>query len=257
MVVKFWKSALLEALPWCRHGVTLRTAGVSAPPFSSLNGGLHVGDDPDAVRENRRRTARALGADSNDMVCAAQVHGSRTAVVTARDRGRGASEFEGAIAGADALVTADSDVLLTLFFADCVPLLLCDVRLRVVGVVHAGWRGAVAGVAENAVAAMVTGFGSRTADIVAAIGPGIGPCCFAVGEEVAEQFPAAAVRRTGAQCTVDLPGFLRDRLAAVGVSPDHIETCGDCTSCRTDRYFSHRRENGVTGRIAALIGIRA
>ena len=152
--------------------VTTRSGGVSAAPYDSLNLGLHVGDDPAAVLENRRRAAAALGATLDDLVVGAQVHGCAAAVVTRAEAGSGATAAADALAGIDALVTAEQAVVLVTLVADCVPLVLFDPVARVLATVHAGWRGTVARVPEAALAAMA-GLGSRPADVVAALGPAV------------------------------------------------------------------------------------
>lgn len=257
--VRFWTSPAFSALPGlAAHGVTGRAGGVSAPPFDTLNLGLHVGDDNAAVRENRARAARAAGVSLDRMVCAEQVHGGRVHVVTAGDAGRGAGSLADAIAGADALVTDAPGLLLTLFFADCVPILLADPERRAVGAAHAGWRGLAAGVIGNTVAAMAGAFNSRPRNLLAAIGPGIGPCCYEVGEEVARHFDAAHRRPAGlaGRPRLDLPGAAAGVLVAAGLDPARIERCGACTSCETERFFSHRAAGGRTGRMAAVIALR-
>jgi len=255
--VRFWNSPLIAAEAEICHGVTERGGGVSAAPFGTLNLGLHVGDLPEAVVANRQRVAEAAGLGLARMVCAQQVHGAQVAVVTGADAGRGAVAFDTAVPGVDALVTDTEGLLLTLFFADCLPILLADPVRQVVAVAHAGWRGLVGGVIENTIAAMVEGFGVRAEDMTAAVGPGIGTCCFEVGPEVAERFPAAhVIRGEIGQSHVDLPGAARQRLQEAGVPADRIVVCEDCTACHTDRYFSHRREEGRTGRMAAFIALR-
>jgi YfiH family protein len=242
------------------HGVTQRTGGVSeVPGLSSLNLSFRVHDDESAVRENRRRTAQALGFEASAMVCAEQVHGAAVAIVGQNERRRGAMSYNDAMPGVDALVTTEPNVLLTLFFADCYPVVLADRQRRVVGVAHAGWRGAVAGVVENTVTAMVVAANIRPDDLVAAIGPGIGACCFEVGDEVAAHFGGFTVPspNVGGRPHVNLRAAIRARLLATGIAPENIEVCPHCTSCEPERYFSHRRDQGRTGRMAALIGLTA
>ena len=258
--VGFWQSPQLAGLEWLAHGVTERAGGVSDGGWASLNLGLHVGDDADAVAENRRRAAAALGFGFDDLVCAEQVHGGNAAVVGEAEAGRGARGNADALPGVDALVTDTSGLLLALFFADCVPVLLVDPLRRVVGIAHAGWRGLVAGVLRNTVATMGRTFGSRPADLVAGIGPCIGVCCYEVGQEVSNRFDPADVR-TGADtdCSphVDLAAAAARQLRAAGIPAERIDHAGHCTSCLSDRYFSHRRDRGGSGRIGALIGLRA
>lgn len=254
----FWTAPALAALPWLAHGVSRRDGGVSAAPFDALNLGLHVSDDPDAVRENRRRLAEAAGFSLDAMVCAEQVHRGAVAVVRAEDAGRGAIEFAGAVPGVDALVTDAPGVLLTLFYADCVPVVFADPERRAVAVAHAGWRGLVEGVLGNTVAAMRDAFGSEPSSLLAAVGPCIGPCCFEVGPEVAARFPAEAVapREESDKPHVDLPAAAARLLREAGLRAENVAVAGECTSCLPALYFSHRRDKGRTGRMAAFAGIK-
>jgi YfiH family protein len=165
--------------------VTTRAGGVSSGPYESLNLGLHVGDDQAAVLENRRRAAAALGTPLEECIYPNQVHGTAVAVVGRDDRGRGAVGMDDALE-ADALVTVETGLVLTILVADCVPLVLLDPEARVLAVVHAGWRGTVARIVDAALAAMVE-LGARPGRIVAGLGPAIGVDRYEVGEEVAEE----------------------------------------------------------------------
>ena len=257
--VGFWRAPLFSRLPWLVHGVSKRGGGVSDGPFSSLNLGLHVGDAAENVVENRQRAASALGLDARQLVCAEQVHESRVAVVTSGDAGRGARSFTDAVPGADALVTRAAGVPLALFFADCAPVFVVDPVSRTVAVAHAGWRGLVGGVLENTLAVLVNEFGARPDDLLAAVGPCIRACCFEVGLEVAARFDPADVRRHGenGKPHVDLPGAAVRRLRAAGVRQGNVDVAHDCTACRPDRWFSHRRsDGGKTGRMGAFIALR-
>ena len=162
---------------------TTRDGGVSTGPYASLNLGLHVGDDPEAVRTNRERAAGAVGLRLDDLVFCNQAHGREVVTVRATDRGRGARSLADAVDQADALVTAEPGVGLVVMVADCVPIVLMDPERRVLGVVHSGWRGTVAKVAAAAVATM-TAMGARPEAILAAIGPAIAPERYEVGPEV-------------------------------------------------------------------------
>jgi YfiH family protein len=251
---RFWKSRLLADLPWLIHGVTERQGGISEAPFTSLNLGLHVGDAAERVCQNRARVATSAGLSPEKMVCAEQVHDNKAALVTATDAGRGAVRFGDAISGVDALVTNESALLLTLFFADCLPILLADDAHQVVAVAHAGWRGLVGGVIENTLGLMTKQFGSRPESILAAIGPGIGRCCFEVGSEVAAHFPSSVQQEAASgKPHVDLPKAAQLRLEALGIPSNQIDGASICTACHTGRFFSHRREQGKTGRMGAFI----
>jgi len=180
--------------------VTTRAGGVSVSPYDSLNLSFSVADEPDAVLENRRRVAAALGAEPSDFVFARQVHGGRAEVVAAADRGRGAGSLGDAIPDADALVTGDPSVVLAILVGDCVPIVLYDPVAHVLACVHAGWRGTVARITDAALAAM-SDLGARPGRVLAGIGPAIAPDRYQVGDEV-----AAEVRRCLGDCATDVGG---------------------------------------------------
>jgi polyphenol oxidase len=247
------------------HGVdavvTTRHGGVSDGPYASLNLGLHVGDDPDTVIENRRRAAATVGLDLADLVFCQQSHGPAVAVVGRAQRGRGAMREADALAGTDALVTTEPGVGLVVMVADCVPIVLVEPAAGVLGCVHAGWRGTVTRVTEAAVAAMVDA-GADPARIVAAMGPAIAPERYQVGAEVVDQARAglgppateAAVRpdATG-RWLFDLWAANRAVLHDCGVTDDRIAVAGVPTG---DDFYSHRRSGGRTGRFAAIATLR-
>ncbi len=247
----------LNDLPGITHGVFTRHGGVSPAPYASLNVGSTVGDALDGVLENRRRMAAALGVSETDSRTTWQVHGADVLVI--RDR----SPQPWPPPRADAIVTAVPDVPLVMRFADCVPIILADPVRRVIGLAHAGWRGTLAGAASAAVAAMTTAFGSHPSDIVAGIGPSIGPCCYEVGPEVVEAFAAwdgigqeVIVPPGGAGKGAHLDLWLANRrdLGRAGVT--HIEAANLCTACHNDDFYSHRREHGRTGRFGVIITLR-
>jgi len=237
------------------HGVFTRLGGHSRAPWRGLNTGHTVGDDPEAVDANHRLICLALGFSTDDLVSPHQVHGAAVAAVGAQDRGR-------VVQDTDALVTDEPGVLLMLRFADCTPIWLYDPVRRAIGLAHAGWRGTVAGTARATVDKMRSAFGSRPADLVAGIGPSIGPCCYEVGEDVAlsvqDTFsgvsPQLLAPRTNGKWHLDLWAANRHHLVRAGV--EQVEVAGICTACHTEEWFSHRAERGTTGRIGALIGLR-
>jgi YfiH family protein len=236
------------------HGCFTRLGGVSLSPWKSLNTGHTVGDALEHVRENHRRIWKALGIRGEDVVSPHQVHSAVVRVVDGRDRGRVCEQT-------DALITDTPDVYLMLRFADCVPVLFYDPARRAVGLAHAGWRGTVALIARATVRQMVDSFGCRPSDILAGIGPSIGPCCYEVGDEVLEAareaFPRAprlVQRQENGRWHFDLWAANRYQLAQMGVTT--VEVSGLCTACRTDEWFSHRAERGQTGRLGAVIGLR-
>lgn len=235
------RSRLLSAFP---HGFTTRAGGVSPAPWDSLNLGGAVGDDPARVRENWSRLERTTGLA---FARVRQVHGAR-AIVAA-----GASA---PVEEADAVVSARPGVAACVSVADCVPVLLADPRSGAVAAVHAGWRGTFDRAAEAGVRALAREAGARPEDLLAAVGPSIGPCCYEVSPDLADRFRAAfgeGVVRPGATPRLDLWAANVAALRAAGVAADRIEVLGRCTACERDLFFSHRRDAGRTGRQMAFI----
>ena len=248
-----------EAAGGVVHGFSTRLGGVSEGIFSSLNLGMNRGDDPDRVAENYRRFCAAIGADVKGVVCASQVHGDTVRSVTTADLGIGLDQPEPW--QADGLVTDIPGVVLTVFTADCLPILLYDPVRRVVAAVHAGWRGTAMGIAGTAVNAMVERYGCQPGDILAAIGPGISLCCFETDEDVpnamTEAMGASALHhievRDNGKFHVDLKGMNALRLEKSGLSPEHIAVSDACTMCQHERFWSHRYTRGQRGSQAAMI----
>jgi len=233
--------------------VTTREEGVSAGVYATLNLSFSVGDRPGNVVENRRRAAAAAGAGLSDLVFATQVHGAAVRVVTSADRGRGAAA-PGGVGAADALVTTDPGTVLAVLVADCVPIVLYDPRARVLACVHAGWRGTVARVTGAAVAAMGT-LGARPGDVLAGIGPAIGPDRYQVGAEVAGAARDALgpfVRPDGTGAWLfDLWAANRFVLREAGVPDRNIHLAGVPTGPEPGLFFSDRTARPC-GRFAAL-----
>lgn len=231
------------APPRVRAAVTTRLGGVSQPPYDSLNLGDHVGDDPVAVASNRRRLGTLIPDLPAEPLWLNQVHGTRCLNADSAQAGT----------EADAAVTEKPGVVCAVLTADCLPVLLCDRAGSVVGVAHAGWRGLLAGVIESTVTAMHR----PGAELLAWLGPAIGPAAFEVGEEVRAAFlvrdPRAATSfRAGAEgkWLCDLYALARQRLAALEVTA--VSGGGSCTHEDARRFYSFRRD-GVTGRMASLI----
>ncbi|HDN79813.1 MAG: peptidoglycan editing factor PgeF [Chloroflexi bacterium] len=234
------------------QAVFTRLGGVSRPPFDSLNVGHTVGDDLEAVEANHRLIFRTLGISPHQTVTSYLVHSTRVAVVDKLHLGK-------VIPATDGLVTNVPGVFLILRFADCVPIILYDPEERAVGLIHAGWKGSILGIAAEAVRTMVQAFGSHPEDIVAGIGPSIGPCCYEVGEEVVElaQEHLASpplVKGSNGAVHLDLWELNRRYLAEAGVK--QVEVAQICTACHRDEFFSHRASRGRTGRFAVIVGIR-
>lgn len=242
------------------HGFSTRVGGVSPAPWDSLNLGTNRGDEPANVRNNFRRFCAAIGADADTLVKNHQVHSNLVRCVTAEDRTPDLA-LPGTFDG-DGLVTDQPGVCLTVFSADCIPVLLYDPVRRCIAAAHAGWRGTAAGIAAKAVETMVTHYGCDPKNILAAIGPGISPCCFETHQDVpdglrsglgdkAEPFIRPACQE--GKFHVDLKGANARWLELSGVSPEHIAICPACTACDLDTFWSHRILGNRRGSMAAMI----
>jgi YfiH family protein len=242
--------------------VTTRQGGVSAGPYASLNLGLHVGDEPGGVLENRRRVAAVLDAELGDFVFCVQAHGPNVQVITAADRGRGSLTQDDAIPGTDALVTAEAGVVLTVMVADCVPIVLYDPVAHVLACVHAGWRGTVARVSEAAITSMRS-LGSDPADVIAGLGPAIAPDRYQVGEDVLvaaqrglKSSTEKVIREDGTgKWLFDLWTANQLVLEEAGVAGRNIHVAAIPTGSADGLFFSDR-EVRPCGRFAAIARLR-
>ncbi|MBP2635678.1 MAG: Polyphenol oxidase [Firmicutes bacterium] len=244
-----------------KHGVSTRLGGCSNPPFASLNLGLHVNDDPNAVWHNRQLFCKAVGLSADKAVTAEQIHGDAVKLVTAADAGCGSQYYDTAIKGTDALVTNTPGLPLMLFFADCVPVLIADPVSRAIGISHAGWKGTVAKIAQKTILAMQQHFNTKPGDCLVGIGPAIGPCCYEVDEAVINKLKTGFSRwedlvdpRQG-RWLLNLWEANREQLKEIGVMDNNITVSQVCTAENSQIFFSHRTENGQTGRFGAIISL--
>lgn len=273
--------------PWLWSGFSTRRGGRSraycAPDAEGeLNLGFTAADERAAVTENRRLLVEAVsGSRETPLVTVRQFHSNLVVRVGRADADRERPWR------ADGLITAEPGLLLAVMVADCTPVLVADRRQRVVGAFHAGWRGTAKRIVETGIGRMRLEFGSRPEDLVAAIGPAIGPCCYAVGEEVISEFEsqfcyaselfhevydADPVRQKypmlfltqrapghspiGPQVHLDLVEANRRQLLDAGVRAKAIQVVGGCTSCQPEWFYSHRGSRGHAGRMMGAIGIR-
>lgn len=225
-----------------------RRGGLSKPPFESLNLGLSVGDDPQLVMQNRALFCEALGIFPSQLALSRQVHGSE--VLVAREP----QQAE----GFDAIITNTPGVFAAVSVADCTPVLICDPINKACAAIHAGWRGTVGQVTSRALRKMQEEFGTKPADCLAFIGACISCNAFEVNADVAGHFVDAEKRydSSSGKFYVDLKGANRRQLLDSGLPEDHIEVSPYCTVLNNDRFFSHRKEKGHTGRMMAVIGIK-
>lgn len=254
---------LLVCAPLEQAGFTnafsTRLGGVSPLPEAALSLGNFRQDSRANILENRRRFQTALNAAAWTLVTAHQIHSAD--VRTIND----VQDAQSAPTECDALTASLPQTLLAAQTADCMPVLLADQRTRAFAAVHAGWRGSLHRIVARTLERMQTDYGTQPADVLAAFGPAIGPCCFEVGPEVVAQFEQAfgfgaaafSERQLNGKAHLNLSHINRELLRAAGVPAAQIFDCGLCTACRTDLFFSYRRERGAEraiGRLMAVIG---
>ncbi len=264
---RYFQFEHLARHPQVVQAVFSRQGGVSEAPFASLNTGYSSGDDRSRVRANREMLPKVLGHPDWPMATSWIVHGNEAVEVGAEWKADHRElDDPGPRRRGDALITREPELFLLISYADCLPLLLYDPVQHVAGIAHAGWRGSAGGMAGEAVAALARQFGSRPEDVLVGMAPSIGPCCYEVGPDVLEQFertPHVAETATflphvagrSDRWMLDLQETNRQQLLAAGILPEHLEAMPICTSCRTDLFYSYRREQGKTGRFAVLVGL--
>ena len=236
-----------------------RLGGVSRPPYNALNLAFHVGDDQNAVWQNRQIFCRALYADAAKIVSPKQVHGNNVLRVTATDAGRGAKDYESAIPDCDALITDEPNLPLLLCFADCVPLLFYDEKCGAIGIAHAGREGTAQNIAAATVAAFVREFSAAPQDITVGIAPSICGDCYEITAAVAapfENYADCVHYSADGKAFVDLPQINRRQLIAANIPAANIEMSGICTCAENQWYFSYRADGKTTGRMGALMMIK-
>lgn len=245
-------------------GFSSKMGGVSSAPYQSLNCAFHVNDRTQDVIQNRKLVADALSLPFEGWTCGEQVHQNRVFVVQEEHRGKGRLTRESAIQDTDALITNVPDVWLTSFYADCVPLFFLDPQNRAIGLAHAGWKGTVAEIAASTIAAMQEHYGSNPQELLTAIGPSIGACCYEVDDYVMQHVFALGLepcenpgytQLANGKYELDLKEINRQIMIKAGIMPTNIECSTWCTSCHEKNFFSHRRDQGTTGRMISWIAL--
>ncbi|MDE5716517.1 MAG: peptidoglycan editing factor PgeF [Lachnospiraceae bacterium] len=257
---------ILEETGAVKHLFSTRLGGVSEGIYSSMNLSYTRGDKKEAVDENYRRIAVALGCSVEDMVCSDQTHTTNLRIVGRADGGKGitrAKDFH----DVDGLLTDEPGVYLATFFADCVPLYFVDTKRKAIALAHSGWRGTVARMGRCVVEKMREVYGTAPADLVAAVGPSICQECYEVSEDVAEAFTAEfhkpgqereiLLPKGGGKYQLDLWRANEIVLTEAGIPGENIQITDLCT-CHNDRYlFSHRASHGQRGNLGAFLGLTA
>lgn len=249
---------LLEETGIVTHGFSTRLGGVSTGDCATMNISTTRGDAPEAVEENRRRIAAAIGVQPEDMTYTHQTHTTNVAVVEEEDRGTRFMETDG-------MVTNVPGICLVTFYADCVPLYFVDPVHRAIGLTHSGWRGTVGRIGRITVEKMAENYGTDPKDVIAAIGPSICQDCYEVSRDVIcrfrENFPEECwpdlfYNKGDGKYQLDLWKANEHILAEAGILKEHIATTNVCTHCNPDILFSHRAAGERRGNLSAFLALK-
>lgn len=211
-------------------------------------------DNP-ALRQNRSLFLGQLGIAAESLVCGQQVHGNAVFQAQRKDAGRGAFEYETAVAGYDGLISAGRNLPLGVFSADCLSVFMLDIRNRTAAILHAGWKGTKDRIVLSALDIFKNRFNSRPQDIICGFGPCIRDCCYEVGEEFRDYFSGGLVKRKE-RVFLDLARTNLEQLIGAGILEKNVTDCGICTSCQNQDFFSYRKDGQKTGRMMSVIMVK-
>jgi len=266
--IAYASSPLLKGIDSMRHGFLTRLGGVSKGRFSSLNFDIRDGDDIENVEQNKAVAGRVFCFEPIGLLTVNQVHGNDILAIEKPAKDLSALSKT----DADAIITNQGGLAIGVLTADCVPIILADHVKKIIGIVHAGWKGTVNGIVKKAIDAMIIKFGSDRKTILAAIGPSIGPCCYEVGDVVIKEFverfsdykdfitplhpPLSKGGREDSGWRLDLKMANLSQIMESGISKESITTENLCTSCRNDIFFSYRADGRITGRQLNFIMVK-
>ncbi len=261
--VTFLTFPCYEELDFICHSFSTKLGGVSENEFASMNLSFNRGDPDENVLENYRRFCKAVGYDFNKLVASAQDHHTVVRRVTSNEAGVGITKPRD-LQSVDGLITNEPGVVLVTYYADCTPLYFVDPVKKAIGLSHAGWRGTVAEMGRHTVEAMVREFGTDPKDIIAAIGPSIGQCCYEVDDPVVNAIrklpyiPEEAVLepKDNGRFQLNLWELNKRIIAHAGVPEEQIHLGGVCTRCHSDLLYSHRVMGVQRGGLAAMLSIK-
>lgn len=253
----------LSEIPFINHAFSTRLGGVSRDEFTSMNLSFGRGDCDENVTENYKRFCKEAGFEYESLVASAQVHETVVRIVTEKDRGVGIYRPKDMLS-VDALITDSSNVTLVTYYADCTPVFFVDTKRKAIGLAHAGWRGTVENIVGETVKAMNREFGTDAADLICAVGPVIGVCCYEVSADCADEFrklfdkDSKVVNKTDKtdKFMIDLALANSILLERAGVSHENIVVSDLCTKCNSDFLWSHRATNGKRGTMSAFMCIK-
>ncbi|WP_010530460.1 peptidoglycan editing factor PgeF [Lentibacillus jeotgali] len=254
LVLEKWQ----QLIPGLKAGFTTRKGGFSAPPFDTLNLGLHVPDNSEDVITNRHRLADIIQTPLRSWVSGEQTHETNIHFATDLDKGRGSTAYDTSLEQIDGLVTNHSGILCTAFFADCVPIFFLDPSTRYIGIAHAGWKGTVHRIGQKMIDTMQTA-GADLADIRVVIGPSISHDAYEVDERVIRHIPQSFIEKTvtareNNRFLLDLKQLNAEILLQHGILRHNIDISNYCTFRDDHLFFSYRRDGGKTGRMLGYIG---
>ena len=254
----------LEAAGIVVHGFSTRMGGVSKGHLASMNLGFSRGDEDIHVHENFERIAASIGFAVSDMVFSSQTHTTNIRVVTDQDRGKGITRALD-YTDVDGLVTNIPGLVLTTFYADCVPLFFVDPVAKAIGLSHSGWKGTVGKIGKATVERMVQEYGCQPEHILAAIGPSICQDCYEVSEDVIAEFKqhyreaawaSLFYKKSNGKFQLNLWRANEIVLQEAGILPEHISITNVCTGCNSEWLYSHRASGGMRGSLAAFLGLK-
>jgi hypothetical protein len=255
--IGFYEALHLKKTGKVMHAFCTRRGGVSPAPFQSLNLSVNTGDREGHVRKNREVLTRAFGFPPSALLTVNQIHEDRILIVEAPDQ----EDFSRA--SCDAIVTNRPGIAIGVLTADCVPILILDPGRCIVAAIHVGWKGTALNLCGKTIRVMVERFGAHPENLLVAVGPSIGPCCYEVDEPVRSGFSQRySYWREWAEPSgsdhwrFDLPRANRDLLVASGIGNENIARCHLCTDCHEDAFFSYRRDGGITGRQISFIMLK-
>ena len=254
----------LEEIPWIRHCFTTREGGASKGIFAELNLSFTRGDEEVAVRENYRRVAKRMGTEVSHFVCSDQTHTTNVRVVTQEDAGAGVVRERG-YTDVDGLITNEPGLVLSTFYADCVPLYFVDTEHHAIGLSHSGWRGTVGRMGAATIRAMQKHYGTDTKHLICAIGPSICQDCYEVSEDVIEQFKEAFekkywedlfYKKENGKYQLNLWKANELIFLESGILPEHMAITNVCTHCNSKILYSHRTMGNNRGNLCAFLALK-
>lgn len=254
---------ILEQTGLVEHCFTTRLGGVSRGIYESLNLSFTRGDDRLAVEENFRRVSKMLGCRYENFVLSDQTHTTNVRRVGKEDAGKGITKERG-YADVDGLITDEPGIVLSTFYADCVPLYFVDVKRRAIGLSHSGWRGTVGRMGRATLEAMQREFGTQPQDVISAIGPSICQSCYEVSQDVADEFihefcgheAEILIDKGNGKYQLDLWRANEIVLLEAGIRQEHLSVTDVCTCCNPKLLFSHRASHGKRGNLGAFLSLR-